>query len=79
MVGGAQIHCDEGGEIEIKRQQKNLQNGSEPSNSEYGGGRRLEDRRSRVERPSIKHASRSSQSGHSYTRSTPQYPGENFI
>ncbi|PMD18311.1 hypothetical protein NA56DRAFT_706918 [Hyaloscypha hepaticicola] len=87
MVGGAQIHCDEGGEIEIKRQQKNLQNDSEPSNSEYGegrrlddrgGGRRLEDRRSRVERPSVKHASRSSQSGHSYTRSTPHYPGENF-
>jgi hypothetical protein len=88
MVGGAQIHCDEGGEIEIKRQQKNLQNDSEPSNSEYGegrrlddhgGGRRLEDRRSRVERPSVKHGSRSSQSGHSYTRSTPHYPGENFI
>jgi hypothetical protein len=88
MVGGAQIHCDEGGEIEIKRRQQNLQNDSEPSNSEYdegrrvedrGGGRRLEDRRSRVERPSIKHASRSSQSGHSYTRSTPHYPGENFI
>jgi hypothetical protein len=78
MVGGAQIHCDEGGEIEIKRQ-KNLQEDSERSNSVYAGGGRLEDRRSRVERPSLKHASRSSQSGHSYTRSTPHYPGENFI
>lgn len=80
MVGGAQIHCDEGGEIEIKRQnQKGLRDGSERSNSEYAGGGRLEDRRSRVERPSLKHASRSSQSGHSYTRSTPHYPGENLI
>ena len=76
MVGGAQIHCDEGGEIEIKRQmQKNLPNGSERSNSEYGGGR-IEDRRSRVERPSLGRSHRSSQSGHSYTRSTPVYPGE---
>ncbi|KAE9367637.1 hypothetical protein N431DRAFT_494576 [Stipitochalara longipes BDJ] len=94
MVGGAQIHCDEGGEIEIKRQ-KNLQEGSEQSNSEYdGGGRRggqdrgqggggrgrIEDRRSRVERPTLGRSHRSSQSGHSYTRATPHYPGEgNFI
>jgi hypothetical protein len=73
VVGGAQIDCNEGGEIEIKRQ-KSLRNGSEPSNSEYGGGR-IEDRRSRVDRRS----SRSSQSGHSYTRSTPHYPMDNFI
>jgi len=79
VVGGAQIHCDEGGEIEIKRQ-KSLRNGSERSNSEYGGGGgRIEDRRSRVERPSLGRSHRSSQSGHSYTRSTPHYPGENYI
>jgi len=81
MVGGAQIHCDEGGEIEIKRQ-KNLPNDSERSersNSEYGGAGRIEDRRSRVERPTLGRSHRSSQSGHSYTRSTPHYPGENMI
>jgi hypothetical protein len=75
VVGGAQIDCNEGGEIEIKRQ-KSLRNGngSEQSNSEYGGGR-IEDHRSRVERRS----SRSSQSGHAYTRSTPHYPMDNAI
>jgi hypothetical protein len=100
MVGGAQIHCDEGGEIEIKRQ-KNLQNDSEPSNSEYGApsygttpGRleererrsrvderrgRVEERRGRVERPTLVRSTKSSHSGHSYHRSTPHYPGENFI
>jgi hypothetical protein len=84
MVGGAQIHCDEGGEIEIKRQ-KSLRDGSERSNSEYGGGggggggRRLEDRRSRLERPTLGRSNRSSHSGHSYTRATPHYPGENFV
>ena len=89
MVGGAAIHCDEGGEIEIKRQ-KSLRNGSEPPNSEYGGregggggrgggggGGRLEDRRSRLERPTLGRSNRSSYSGQSYTRSTPHYPGEN--
>lgn len=82
MVGGAQIDCNEGGEIEIKRQ-KSLRNGSERSNSEYGGGGggaggggRIEDRRSRV---GPGRSSRSSQSGHSYTRSTPHYPMDNFI
>jgi hypothetical protein len=83
MVGGAQIHCDEGGEIEIKRQ-KSLRNGSERSNSEYGGGGtgggggRLESR-SRVERPTHGRSSKSSYSAHSYHRSTPLYPGENMI
>ncbi|TVY30150.1 hypothetical protein LHYA1_G001119 [Lachnellula hyalina] len=47
MVGGAQIDCPDGGEIEIKQQQqqKALRNGSERSNSEYGGPRRIDDRR----------------------------------
>jgi hypothetical protein len=74
MVGGAQIDCNEGGEIEIKRQ-KSLRDGSEQANSEFGGGR-IEDRRSRV---GPGRSSRSSQSGHSYTRSTPHYPMDNFI
>ena len=40
MVGGAQIDCLEGGEIEIKRQ-KSIRNGSERgSDLEYGGTQR---------------------------------------
>jgi len=74
MVGGAQIDCTEGGEIEIK-QQKSIRNGSERSNSEYGGPR-TEDRRSRINQPTGR-ARMSSQSGQSYTRSTPQYPMDN--
>lgn len=76
MVGGARIDCNEGGEIQIKRE-KSLRNGSERSNSDYGMGR-LESR-SRVERDRPGRSSRSSQSGHSYTRSTPHYPMDNFI
>jgi hypothetical protein len=75
MVGGAQIDCTDGGEIEIKRQ-KAIRNGSERSNSEYGG--RIEDRKSRLDRPQGR-SRKSSISGHSYTRSTPHYPMENFI
>lgn len=75
MVGGAQIHCDEGGEIQIKRQ-KSLRNGSERSNSEYAMGR-LEDRRTGGDRAG--RSSRSSQSVHSYTRATPHYPMDNPI
>jgi hypothetical protein len=77
MVGGAQIDCNEGGEIEIKRQ-KSLRNGSERSNSEYGAGR-IEDRQSRVEQSRPSRSSRSEQSRHSYTRSTPHYPMDNAI
>ncbi|TVY71336.1 hypothetical protein LSUE1_G008617 [Lachnellula suecica] len=68
MVGGAQIDCPDGGEIEIKQQQKALRNGSEQS-SEYGGPERIEDRRSRDTRTSGK--SRMS-SRPSYTRSQPK-------
>ncbi|KAH7412841.1 hypothetical protein BKA64DRAFT_339123 [Cadophora sp. MPI-SDFR-AT-0126] len=70
MVGGMQIDCADGGEISIQRQ-KSLRNGSERSNSEYGGGR-IEDRQSRVSRPSGR-SRMSSHSGESWTR-TPQYP-----
>jgi hypothetical protein len=75
MVGGAQIDCTEGGEIEIKRQ-KSIRNGSERSNSEYGGTQRIDDRRSRLDRPSgrSRKSSVSGHSGHSYTRSSPQHP-----
>ena len=80
MVGGARIDCTEGGEIEIK-QQKSLRNGSERSNSVYGGDPRIDDRRSRLERPSgrSRKSSVSGHSGGSYTRSTPQYPMGQFI
>jgi hypothetical protein len=54
MVGGAQIDCDEGGEIEIKHQES-LRDGKERSKSEYVGGR-LEDRQSRVERSKSEYA-----------------------
>lgn len=75
VVGGTQIDCDEGGEIEIKRQ-KSLKNGSEWSNSEYGDPRRVDDRRSRVDKPAGGRSRRSS----SYVRSSPQYPPVgNFI
>ena len=74
MVGGTQIDCADGGEIEIKRQ-KSIRNGSERgSNSEYGGTQRdrLEDRRSRIDRPTGR-LRMSSQSNQSYTRTTPQW------
>lgn len=77
MVGGAQIDCTEGGEIEIKRQ-KSIRNGSEHSNSEYGGTPRIDDRRSRLDRP-MGRSRRSSVSGHSHARSTPQYPMGQYI
>lgn len=72
MVGGAQIDCTDGGAIEIKRNQRPRGAGSERSNSEYGENRRIEDRQSRITRPSAR-SRISSQSGQSYTR-TPQYP-----
>lgn len=74
MVGGAQIDCADGGAIEIQRRQS-LRGGSERSGSDFGdkyGSRRIEDRQSRVTRPSAR-SRMSSQSGQSYTR-TPQYP-----
>jgi len=82
MVGGAQIDCTDGGAIEIKRNQRLGRTGSERSNSEFGdkyGDRRIEDRQSRVTRPSAR-SRISSQSGESYTR-RPQYPpmGGNYI
>lgn len=71
MVGGAQIDCTDGGEIEIKRQ--SIRNGSERG-SVYGGTQRdrIEDRRSRVDRPAGR-SRMSSMSNQSYTRTTPQW------
>lgn len=81
MVGGAQIDCTDGGAIEIKRNQRLSRNGSERSSSEFGDkyeNRRIEDRQSRVTRPSAR-SRMSSQSGESYTR-RPQYPPmDNYI
>jgi len=78
LVGGAQIDCNDGGEIEIKRQ-RSIKGGSEWSSSEYGTDpRRIDDRRSRIDRPAG-NSRRSSQSRHSYTRPSPQYPMGNFI
>jgi len=45
MVGGAEITCDEGGGIEIKRR-KSLREGSRQSGSEYERGNQVEDCRS---------------------------------
>ena len=72
MVGRAQIDCVDGSEIEIKHQ-KAIRNGSERG-SEYGGTQRdrIEDRRSRVDRPQGR-SRMSSKSNQSYTRTTPQW------
>ncbi|KAH8672071.1 hypothetical protein BGZ60DRAFT_527501 [Tricladium varicosporioides] len=81
MVGGAQIDCPDGGEIEIKRQQKSIRNGSEQSVSEFGDRpvqRRIGDRerQSRADKP----AGRSRiGSQHSYTRESPKYYDNNYF
>ncbi len=79
MVGGAQIDCNEGGEIEIKRQQQaNIRSGSERTgSSEYSRGR-IEDRKSRISGPVARAVRLSSQSGRSYTRVSPQYPVDKY-
>jgi hypothetical protein len=77
MVGGAQIDCTEGGEIEIKRQ-KSIRNGSERSGSEYGGTR-MDERRSRVDRDPRRDRKSSVASGQSYIRSSPQYPTASWV
>ncbi|EPE33232.1 hypothetical protein GLAREA_06244 [Glarea lozoyensis ATCC 20868] len=77
-VGGAQIDCPDGGEIEIKRQQRGNRGGSDRSISEYGpypGQAQIDDRRSRVDQPAGR--SRIS-SQHSYTRAT-KYVGEGYF
>lgn len=68
VVGGAQIDCQDGGEIEIKRN-TGLKDGSERGGSEYGT-RRIEDRRSRVETRPAGRSRMSSQSGESYVRTS---------
>ena len=78
MVGGTQIDCNDGGEISISRQ-KSLRDRSDRG-SEYSTHvpqrQMIDDRRSRVDRPTGR--SRMS-SSHSYTRSTPQYQMDNFL
>ena len=83
MVGGAQIDCNDGGEIEIKRQKsvkgsESVRGGSEWSNSEYGGDHRhIDDRRSsRVDRPAGQSSRRRSVS---YARPSPQFANGGFF
>lgn len=77
MVGGAQIECKDGGEIQIKRQ-TSVREGSERSNSEYSIPA-IDDRRSsRVDRATSR-TRMSSQPGHTYKRLTPPYTMGNFI
>jgi hypothetical protein len=75
-IDGAQIDCNDGGEIEIRREKslkgsQSTRGGSEWSNSEYGGSgqRRIDDRKSRVDRP----AGQSRRRSVSYARPSPQY------
>jgi hypothetical protein len=71
MVGGAQIECKDGGEIQIKRQ-TTVRDGSERSNSEYSTPA-IDDRRSsRVDRATSR-TRMSSQPAHSYKRLTTHY------
>jgi len=82
MVGGAQIDCG-GGEIEIKRNQNRIQSGSERERSERGASSeysraRIEDRKSRVNQP-LTRTRMGSQTGRSYTRTSPQYSLDNYI
>lgn len=80
MVGGAQIECKDGGEIQIKRQ-TSVREGSERSNSEYSTPA-IDDRRSsRVDRVTsrTRRSSQPGQPGHSYKRLTPPYTNGNFI
>ncbi|KAB8301610.1 hypothetical protein EYC80_003451 [Monilinia laxa] len=75
-VGGAEIHCEEGGKIHIHRTEK-IRDGSQATASEYGHGhgpKLLDDRdhRSRLDR-SDSHSNRSRmRSQHSYTRISPR-------
>lgn len=82
VIDGAQIDCNDGGEIEIKREKslkssQSTRGGSEWSNSEYGGGqRRIDDRKSRVDKPTGQSRRRSV----SYARPSPQYaPHEQYV
>ncbi|KAA8572142.1 hypothetical protein MFRU_018g01370 [Monilinia fructicola] len=75
-VGGAEIHCEQGGRIQIHRTEK-IRDGSQATASEYGHGHGPKllddaDRRSRLGR-SDSHSNRSRmRSQHSYTRISPQ-------
>lgn len=52
MVGGAEIDCNDGGEIEIKRNRKYLDNRRSEETAVHFGENQLDDRLSRVDRPS---------------------------
>ncbi|KAF7956799.1 hypothetical protein EAE96_004126 [Botrytis aclada] len=74
-VGGAEIHCEEGGRIQIHRTEKIIGDGSQATSSEYGHGhgpKLLDDRerRSRHDRSDSQSTRSRMRSQHSYTRDT---------
>ncbi|KAF7863050.1 hypothetical protein EAF04_007133 [Stromatinia cepivora] len=77
-VGGAEIHCEEGGKIQIHRTEK-IRDGSQATASEYGQGQghgpKLiddRDRRSRLDRSDSQTTRPRMRSQHSYTRVSPR-------
>lgn len=76
-VGGAEIHCEEGGKIQIHRTEK-IRDGSQATASEYGHGRpgpKLlddRDRRGRPDRNDSQSTRSRMRSQHSYTRVSPR-------
>ncbi|CAD6446823.1 61a05afb-86d4-495c-84da-8c73a494ed94-CDS [Sclerotinia trifoliorum] len=79
-VGGAEIHCEDGGKIQIHRSEK-IRDGSQATTSEYGQGQghgygpKLlddRDRRSRLDRSDSQTTRPRMRSQHSYTRVSPR-------
>ncbi|KAJ8060869.1 hypothetical protein OCU04_009951 [Sclerotinia nivalis] len=75
-VGGAEIHCEEGGKIQIHRTEK-IRDGSQATTSEYGQGHGPKllddrDRRSRLDRSDSQTTRPRMRSQHSYTRVSPR-------
>lgn len=73
LVGGAEIECPEGGQIQIQRK-SSVRGGSERSVSEYGQPR-IDDRRSRVDLGTSR-TRMSSAPRKSYTRASQQIPAQ---
>ncbi|PQE08327.1 hypothetical protein CJF32_00002594 [Rutstroemia sp. NJR-2017a WRK4] len=71
-VGGAEIHCEDGGKIQIHREK--LRDGSQATLSEYGAGQKLlmDDRRSRGDRTEYASSRPRMSSTHSYNRVSPR-------
>ncbi|PQE14021.1 hypothetical protein CJF30_00006825 [Rutstroemia sp. NJR-2017a BBW] len=71
-LGGAEIHCEDGGKIQIHREK--LRDGSQATLSEYGAGQKLlmDDRRSRMDRTEYASSRPRMSSTHSYNRVSPR-------